>query len=282
MTQSGEDYSGYDDYSDGHSGDDGHGTRTRLPETGDVYGGAKRANRSPRSLLTVVSVVVLLIAAIAFANRSGQDQSDSGSSGGSANGPQPTAPTGEDPVTGSNAGIPSGFPKTEQGAQSAAANYAVVLGSDLMFDEEKRHRAIAALTTSSARDDMQRGLDKAYNRSFKESIGLNADGSAPDGMTFISRTIPVGTKIADYGQETATVEVWSTSLFGLAGEGSTKPVADDWFTITITLKWSENDWRIESHSQKSGPAPVRSDTTASSAKDISEAVENYGGFTYAR
>ena len=78
----------------------------------------------------VVGVVVLLVAAIAFANRGG----DSGSTSDTQNAKKPdaqsTAATGTKPVAGKQSGIASGFPQTEQGAQSAAANYAVALGSD--------------------------------------------------------------------------------------------------------------------------------------------------------
>ncbi|MGP3953124.1 hypothetical protein [Streptomyces sp. 7N604] len=264
----------------------GRQTRTRLPD-GEAYGDVRRARgaaRPSKSMITVVGVVVLLIAAIAFANRDNSGDGDASGAGSSSKGSkaQPTAPTGERPVSGSDAGIASGFPRTEQGAQSAAANYAVALGGDGMFSTERRHEIVAAIATPSGRDAMQRDMDKAYGRDLAKSVGLNADGSAPKGMTFVNRTIPVGTKVTKYSEESASVEVWSTSLFGLAGEGSTKPVSDDWFTITFNLAWTGNDWKVESHSQKSGPAPVRSDTTASGADEIAEAVEGYGGFTYAR
>src|SRR5688500_12207634 len=110
-------------------------TRTRYPDSaGDVYGGARRGGRSSsRSLITVVGVVVLLIAAIAFANRGG---GDSGSSDGGEERPEaaPTAASGEQPVQSKAGGIPTGYAHDEQGAQSAAANYAAALGSDGMFN----------------------------------------------------------------------------------------------------------------------------------------------------
>jgi hypothetical protein len=79
-----------------------------------------------------------------------------------------------------------------------------------------------------------------------------------------------------------TVEVWCGGLLGLAGENSTNPVTSSWFTITMKLEWTGGDWKIVSHSQKDGPAPVPGDDRASSADDIAKAVEEYGGFTYAR
>ena len=51
--------------------------------------------------------------------------------------------------------------------------------------------------------------------------------------------------------------------------------------MTLKLQW-DNGWKAGSFSQKSGPAPVNSDDTASTADEIAKAVEQYGGFTYAR
>ncbi|MEU3753411.1 hypothetical protein AB0H17_11695 [Streptomyces olivoreticuli] len=275
------------------AGSDRHLTRTRLPEgEGDAYGPNRRgrgggrgsgSGLSGRNLITVVGVVVLLIAAIAFANRGGGSSSDESDSAGGASA-QATAPTGEKPVSGKDGatGIASGFAHTEQGAQSAASNYAVALGSADMFSAGKRHDIVKAVIAPSAVDKFQGNLDQAYSSTFFKNVGLNGDGSAPKGLTFVSRTIPIGTKATQFGQDNATVEVWCTGLLGLAGEGSTKPVTTGWFTITMHLTWTDNDWKAVDHSQKDGPAPVSGDVPASSASAIADAVNGYGGFTYAR
>ncbi|AEM80367.1 hypothetical protein [Streptomyces violaceusniger] len=268
-----------------------HLTRTRLPEgDGDPYGPARRApgrvGKPSRNLITVVSVVVLLLAAIAFVNRSGGKDggSSSNDTGGTGTEARPTAPTGERPVDGKNntTGIASGFAKSEQGAQSAAANYAVALGSAHMYNRDRRHEIVPQIFTSAAADRLQSRLDKAYSEASLERIGLDASGKAPDGMTYVSRTAPVGTKVGKVSDTSATVAVWCTGVFGTAGEGSKNPVTNDWFTLTLKLRWVNNDWKAESYSQKAGPAPVNSDRTASTADEIAKAVEQYGGFTYAR
>ncbi|WP_312847028.1 hypothetical protein, partial [Streptomyces sp. WAC05858] len=268
-----------------------HLTRTRLPEgDGDPYGPPRRApgraGKPSRNLITVVSVVVLLLAAIAFVNRGGGKDSDSSSddTGGTGTEAHPTAPTGERPVDGKNGttGIASGFAKSEQGAQSAAANYAVALGSADMYNSDRRHEIVPQIFTSAAADRLRTRLDKAYSKASLERIGLDANGKAPDGMTYVSRTAPVGTKVGTISDTSATVAVWCTGVFGTAGEGSKNPVTNDWFTLTLKLRWVNNDWKAESYSQKAGPAPVNSDRTASTADEIAKAVEQYGGFTYAR
>ncbi|ORT58938.1 hypothetical protein [Streptomyces sp. CB03238] len=279
------------DEHDGASGTGGGGTgqtRTRLPDSGagdvygGVYGGARRPARNSRSLITVVGVVVLLIAAIAFANRSGGGDDSPSDASANRDAAAPTAATGVKPVTGKNGTIPSGYARDEQGAQSAAANYAVALGSAEMFDKAKRDSILSSVIAPSNVDRFRATLDKAYSASFFKNVGLNEDGSTPTGFTFVSRTAPIGTKATLFSGNKATVEVWCAGLVGLAGEGSTKPVTNGWFTITMELEWVDNDWKVITHSQKDGPAPVGGDTRASSAEEITGAVNGYGGFTYAR
>ncbi|GAA1285521.1 hypothetical protein [Streptomyces javensis] len=286
----GGDYEGHEARRGRGAAPEGHLTRTRLPEgDGDPYGPPRRAPGRPkpsRNLITVVGVIVLLLAAIAFVNRG--DGKDGGSSGGDTGGggteAQPTAPTGERPVDGKNAttDIASGFAKSEQGAQSAAANYAVALGSADMYNRDRRHELVPQIFTAAAADRLQTRLDKAYSAASLERIGLDANGKAADGMTYVSRTAPLGTKVGKFSGTSATVAVWCTGVFGTAGEGSKNPVTNDWFTLTLKLRWVNNDWKAESYSQKAGPAPVNSDRTASTADEIAKAVEQYGGFTYAR
>ncbi|MEU3147213.1 hypothetical protein [Streptomyces sp. NPDC006999] len=257
-------------------------TRTRMPDSGGPHGGGRRGGgrTSSRSLVTVVGVVVLLIAAIAFANRGGDDSA----SGGDDDSPkaEATAPSGEKPVRSANAGIPSGFARDRQGAESAAANYAVALGSDGMFNPTRRREIVQSITDPSTRDRLQEGFDADYSAELLKSFGLTANGTAPEGTTFVNRTLPAGTKATAFSENAATVEVWCSGLFGLAGDGSTNPVTSSWFTVTMKLNWSGDGWKILETTQKTGPTPVPGDEPVSGAEDMSKVVEEFGGFTYAR
>ncbi|WP_030906936.1 hypothetical protein [Streptomyces sp. NRRL F-5126] len=272
-----------------YGGDPGQ-TRTRLPESGGDAHGGRRPMRTSRSLVTVVGVVVLLVAAIAFANRGGGGNGPASSgkgSGGSAAGAaaDPTAPTGTKPVTGTSGpdgAIPSGFADTQQGAASAAANYAVALGSVGMFHTQQRHAIVDTIYTPAAAAKLQPSLDTAYSTDFLAQLGLDASGNAPHGSTFISRTIPVGTKVDSYSTGAAKISVWYTGLIGMAGTTSKNPVATTWKTATFQLQWAGKDWKIVSDTEKSGPAPVPGDDAASTAEQITKAVKQFGGFTYAR
>ncbi|MFI6645886.1 hypothetical protein [Streptomyces sp. NPDC050504] len=263
-------------------------TRTRLPEgpaSADGYGsGARRGARPSRSMITVVGVVVLLVAAIAFANRGGGSDDEGGAPGGGGKpGASSTAASGVKPVEGKTGDIASGFARDEQGAQSAAANFAVALGSDGMFNRDRRREIANTVYAPDVAAARQGALDKVYSDpKFLTSIGLKEDGTAPTGLTFISRTIPVGTKVTKFENSAATVSVWYSSLFGLAGQGSQNPVAEGWYTNTFELKWVGGDWKVTDFAQKDGPAPVGRDQAASSADEMAEAVQQFGGFTYAR
>ncbi|MDX3379763.1 hypothetical protein PV390_35865 [Streptomyces sp. ME02-6991-2A] len=260
-------------------------TRTRLPDGDAGHPHARRPVRNSRSLVTITGVVVLLIAAIAFANRGGTSDDNTASPGTKnpgAAGSAPTAATGTKPVQGKNGTIASGFAHDKQGAQSAAANYAVALGSAEMFKADSRRSIIQATHDPAVAPGLQDNLDAAYSPTFYKNVGLNDDGSTPSGLTFVSRTVPVGTKVVETETDAATVEVWCTGLVGLAGQGSTKPVTETWFTISQKLKWVGGDWKISSSSQTEGPTPVNGDNRASTADEMAAAVDAYGGFTYAR
>ncbi|WP_234544851.1 hypothetical protein [Streptomyces shenzhenensis] len=264
----------------------GH-TRTRLPE--DPYGGASRrgGRSSSRSLVTVVGVVVLLIAAIAFANRGGgDDPSNTADTGSAADGSRPvtssTAASGTKPVATRSQGIPTGFAHNAQGAQSAAANYAIALGSDGMFNTARRHAIVQTVADPGVVNSMQSGFDSDYSAGFLTKAGLTADGTAPKGSTFVSRTLPAGTTVTSYSDSAATVEVWCNGLFGIASQTSTNPVTSNWFTVTMKLNWSGGDWKVLESSQRTGPTPVNGDNPVSGSDEISKAVQEFGGFTYAR
>ncbi|MBT2452719.1 hypothetical protein J7F03_37905 [Streptomyces sp. ISL-43] len=255
-------------------------TRTRFPESAsDPYGTPRRTPRASRGLITVVGVVVLLIAAIAFANQSHSPTPPASDKPPTTN---PTTVTGVSPVDGKSSGIPKGFAQTEQGAQSAASNYAVALGSDGMFNPARRHAIVDAVSDESTRTKLQSGFDADYSAGMLSQIGLTKDGVAPAGSTFVSRTVPAGAKVKNFSSAAATVDVWCIGMFGLTGEKSTRPVTSGWFTISLTLKWNGSDWKVVETAQMDGPTPVTGDNPVSTSDEIGRAVTEFGGFTYAR
>ncbi|MCX5074247.1 hypothetical protein OHA84_19785 [Streptomyces sp. NBC_00513] len=273
---------------DDHYGGGNHGevggtgqTRTRLPDSpSDPYGNPRRTPRPSRGLITAVGVVVLLIAAIAFANQSPDSPANTASNKPPTD--AATSPTGTQPVTGKSNGIPKGFAHDEQGAQSAAANYAVALGSEGMLKKDTRHALVDGIYTPEAAARLKGPQDEAYSTGFLAKLGLDANGNPPSGSTFVTRTIPIGTRVENYSPTAAKIAVWYTGLVGMSGAKSTDPVRTTWKTWTFELSWVGEGWRVVSESQQDGPAPVPGDMAASSSDDISKATKEFGGFTYAR
>ncbi|MEU6311228.1 hypothetical protein [Streptomyces sp. NPDC047014] len=273
---------------DDQYGGAGHGevggtgqTRTRLPEAPtDPYGPTRRAPRTSRSLVTVVGVVVLLMAAIAFANQS-QDTPDAKPTN-TTPATSSTTATGTAPVTDRAAGIPRGFAHNEQGAQSAATNYAVALGSDAMFRKDSRHALVDGIYAPDVAARMKGPQDAAYSPEFLGKLGLDANGAPPQGSTFVTRTVPIGTRVDSYTPAAAKVSVWYTGLIGMSGTKSTDPVRTLWKTWTFELSWVGEDWKVVDDTQQDGPAPVPGDVPVSTSDDMSKAIKEFGGFTYAR
>jgi hypothetical protein len=158
----------------------------------------------------------------------------------------------------------------------------VVLVSADILKPARRSEIVRQVFVPGQQAALTDKFNKAYSRQFLSSIGLDANGNAAAGQTYVSRTAPIGTKTTAYSGSAATAEVWCTGVYGTAGDRSTNPVTSDWFTLTLQLSWSDGDWKVDSFSQKDGPAPVPGDNKASSADEMTKAVEEYGGFTYAR
>ncbi|KJS63387.1 hypothetical protein [Streptomyces rubellomurinus] len=267
--------------------DDQPHTRTRLPVGEQPSSQSnQRQSRPLRTLLTILVVVTLLVIAISIANRGKPDPGDSGHSAdraapSAASGAGP-APSGDQPVTTTANGIASGFPHSDQGAQSAAANYAVAIGSADMFRTDSRHTIVATIADPGAVATLQSRLDQGFSPETAARYGLDAQGRAPKNLTFVSRTVPVGTKSTGYNDGEAKVEVWCTGLTGLAGQLSVQPVTTNWFTLTLALRWTGGDWKVTDFSSKQGPAPMPGDQQAATADEITGAVQQFGGFRYAR
>lgn len=152
-----------------------------------------------------------------------------------------------------------------------------------MFDSVRRREITTAVYAPDVAAARQSDLDKVYSgEEFLASIGLNPDGTAPEGLVFISRSNPVGAKVEKFAGDSASVAVWYSALFGLAGEGSKNPVSESWYTNTFELRWINGDWKVTDFTQKDGPVPVGRDQAASPADEMADAVEQFGGFTYAR
>ncbi|MEU9056684.1 hypothetical protein AB0D37_40935 [Streptomyces sp. NPDC048384] len=197
---------------------------------------AAKSGRSPRVLIPAMTVAFLLIAAIALA---GRDQSSAQSP---TSAPDMLAPE---------------IPHSREGAQSAAAKVASALGSEAMFGEQDRHSLIQLVVSPDRRNKIIQDTDADYGPLARQ-IGLDAEGRPPAGANFVSRTMPAGTTVRSYTGDTADVSVWCSTLFGLTAKGASDPIPVEtgWITMSLTLRWTSDGWRLEKFTQQDGPEPT--------------------------
>ena len=178
------------------------------------------------------------------------------------------------------AGVAVGYPRTEVGARSAAANYLVAYGSPLVFVPASRHALLTAMLDPAVLATMLAQTDAAFSAT-ADRFGLGQDGQPTiPGVRFVSRTLPVGVRTVSFGPDTAVVSVWAAGLLGLAGGVSPMPVTETWSTTTLTLRWAAGDWKWVSFTGETGPTPVPSISTPSGAQAVADAVSGFGGLTY--
>lgn len=272
-------------------------TRVKLPP--DPYSSTGRPKRGRRPLILIGAIVALFVA-IALVNRSthhssgttgasqtGNDSSpaaaasSNASGGGSLSAPSAAPIQGSGLPDGTADSIPIGYQHSAQGAQSAAANYVAAYGSATMVHASARHKLVAAIADPAIASTLQSQLDATFTAA-NTSFGLSADGTAPAGQTFVARAAPIGVTLVNDTGNSATVAVWTVSVSGLAGPGSTHPVTEVWSTITVTLHWTQGDWKWVSFTSSDGPVPTSGQQIPSTAQALQNAVNQFGGLRYAR
>ena len=177
--------------------------------------------------------------------------------------------------------VPARHPRTQAGAEAAAANYAVWYGSAAMLATGSRHRVIDAISAPAFRSQLRRETDSGF-APLVSGLGLDAAGNPAEGLVPVYRSTPIGVNTAAYAPEDAQVEVWTVSLFGLAGPDSPKPVTHWWNTTTFDLRWVDDDWRVVRARQREGPTPTSGGQAVTSSAELGTAVDTYGGLRYGR
>lgn len=270
-------------------------TRVKLPP--DPYRDDEPRPGRGRRPLILLGALVALVVAITIVNRTTHHSSDPQSGG------QPSAPVGagtdagasaadpSGPATAPIAGsglpantadsIPVGYQHDSKGAESAAANYVVAYESSSMVSSTARHQLINAIADPAISSSLQSQLDAAYSQ-VDSAFGLSTSGAPPAGQTFVSRGTPMGVSLVNYDGGSATVSVWAVSIAGLAGNGSTHPVTESWTTVTVTLHWTQGDWKWVSFTSADGPVPTSGQQVVSSSQALQNAVSQFGGLRYAR
>jgi hypothetical protein len=272
-------------------------TRVKLPP--DPYRDDEPRSGRARRPLILLGALATLAVAVAIVNHSTHHSSDNGqpsgrqsapaAGSGSGAGSASANPTGPVTTPYQDSGLPTntadkvpvGYPHTAAGAESAAANYVVAYTSSSMVRSFARHALIDAIADPAIASSLQSQLDSTYTQA-NSSYGLTQDGAPPSGQTFVQRSAPVGVTLVNDSGSGATVSVWTVTIAGLAGTGSTHPVTEAWSTVTVTLHWTRGDWKWVSFTAADGPVPTSGQQVASGGQQLQNAVNQFGGLRYAR
>ena len=272
------------------------GTRTRIRLPADPYADEvpRGRGRRLRGPLIGLGLVLALFAVIALVNHDHSDSAKGGPAAATGTAGTPTAAPGATsgatsvtvPYTagqasGSADGVPVGYPHSVSGAESAAANYVVAFNSADMVYPSVRNRLIDAIADPAIGGTLEGQFDAAYSQ-IDDTYGLTSAGSAPAGQTFVERAAPVGVSLVSDTGRSATVSVWVVTLAGLAGTGSQHAVSEDWATVTVTLSWTDGDWKWFSFQSSDGPAPLGGLQTPAPGSTLQAAVTKFGGLRYGK
>jgi hypothetical protein len=185
--------------------------------------------------------------------------------------------TGVGPRRVSN-GVGVGYAHTQQGAVAAAANYTRALSSALILDTARRRAAIDTLAAPEARARLQKTFDQAVA---SIRAGLGVSGSAGDGAQVLLRATPVGWRVEQYGQGSARVAIWVTSVGGSVGGSGSAPVREGWGTTTVSLRWVAGDWKQVASATTDGPVPIADVAPPTAAGELVSKANEFKEFTYA-
>ena len=267
-------------------------TILRLPEDPYDVEFPKRPGRG-RGVLALAAITVVVAAVIAVSTnrhdgKGTQAQTIAGVGGGvppasaaqnsTADGTVQSYGDTQFPGTKSD-GVMIGYQDTKEGAEAAAANYVSAYGSEAMLHPASRHSLIHTIADPAVEQDLQGKLDQAFSI-VANGYGLDKNGNPAKGQTVVSRAFPVGVQLTAFTNDKATVAVWTNSIGGTAGTGSTHPVIEAWSTITLGLSWVNGDWKWGNFSEVDGPTPVSSQA-ASSSDALQKAAQQFARLRYA-
>jgi hypothetical protein len=173
------------------------------------------------------------------------------------------------------AGVPVGWPQTQQGAVGAAAGYARVLSAEWFLAEAgRRHRALGAMAAPEARLGLQAAQDEVAAGIARGPFGA---GLARRGVRSLLRTSLLGYRLDRYTQGDARISLWALVLYG--NDGGLTPQSL-YATSTLRLRWT-GDWKLVEAATVPGPVPVQGQATPSAASELLQAAGRFKEFDYA-
>lgn len=157
-------------------------------------------------------------------------------------------PAAEVLASGDVAGVPVGYPRTQQGAATAAVNWVASFPT------------IVRLGPIRLDDAMRTLLSQRLAETGSAEVGADYLALMDElGSDFARRVwieSPLQVDVASASNTAATVVVWALLVTGDRDGGVVEAL---WRTHRISLVWERGDWRIDNVEISEGPTPVPSE-----------------------
>ncbi len=157
------------------------------------------------------------------------------------------------PIRTNEFGIPIQYPRTEQGAISACANY-VSAYSDERNREPTRTKEIfrSIATNDPTADRISTRLIDARNKTAK-NFGVTSINSPNFRLSYRI----LGYKVSEYKLDGARIYIWLNASAGTSDGGPDNKPQNFWGTDLCSLSWNGSDWKLSDASDgPNGPDPA--------------------------
>ncbi|MFE4633118.1 hypothetical protein ACFRJ1_07030 [Streptomyces sp. NPDC056773] len=142
--------------------------------------------------------------------------------------------------------MPAPYLRTEHGARAAATSAVALYGDSRFFiDTAWRDRMLAATASPDVLAQVSADATAAAQM-VSSNRGLGGDGRTVDGGLLVTRTATLGTRSVAYTDQTASIELWTASLGGIAGADETQRPQVAFLRMTVDLTWRDGTWKTTS------------------------------------
>lgn len=140
-------------------------------------------------------------------------------------------------------GFPAPYARTKAGAGAAATSAAQLYGDPRFFTSRSwRHRMLAATTSPDTLETVEADSDSTAQL-VVDNRGLGADGKTSGGACLVTRTAVLAVRPVSYSEQAASVELWTASVGGIAGDDETQRPRIAFLRMSVDLVWSGGTWK---------------------------------------
>lgn len=169
-------------------------------------------------------------------------------------------------------GFPAPYERTEKGARAAATSAVMLWGDPRFFTKaDWRHRMLEATAAPTVLNTLTSDSDSTASL-VSENRGLGEDGKTVGGELLVTRTAVLATRSVAYSDQTASIELWTTSVGGIAGKDETQRPQIAFLRMTVDLTWSGGTWKTTAVTPSEplvpSPPPTEQAAPASNFADV--------------